>query len=134
MTIDAYCHTLCYALGLRSRDVAEIGGFSERFARDLVNGRRNWPDDMKQLLRDIDDDIDVIADVLVDTYKDEETATLVVFRKTKTLRNHFPDWPGRGAAKGGFSGPHSVAVMTAFDVLTEKGVDVSVRFFEEVVN
>ena len=40
---DARYAALTGALGLSPNDLAEIGGFSDRFARDLVAGRRARP-------------------------------------------------------------------------------------------
>lgn len=128
-----YFVALAWSLGLRSRDIAEIGGFSGRFARALLKGERPWPNDIAKALLEIDDDIDVIVDVLTQSARDGET-TFFIFKKTATLRKHFPKWPGRGHAKGGFNGPHYAAVVSARDVLNGENIETEVLFFEDAAN
>lgn len=129
---SAYYQALAWTLGLRSRDIAEIGGFTERYARDLLSGRvTKWPQDVRHALHQIDDDIDVIVDVLVDSARAGET-TLFVFKKNRNLRKRIPEWPGRGKAEGGFNGPHYAAVIAAHDVLLSDGIETDVQFFEDL--
>lgn len=117
------------ALGLSVNDLAEIGGFSDRFARDLVAGRRPFPTDVMAALDDLDDDSDVIvAEIIADVQ--EGAGAIWVFRTNAELRQHFPDWPGRGCAKGGFVGPHRIAALAAADQLAAEGIDVDLLFFE----
>lgn len=126
---DARYAALTGALGLTTRDLAEIGGFSDRFARDLVAGRRPFPQDIKNALDDLDDDSDVIVDEIVADVQ-EGAGGIWIFRSNQELRQHFPDWPGRGQAAGGFVGPHRIAALTAADILDGQGVEVDLIFFD----
>ena len=125
---DAYYPCLCSALSLSVNDLAEIGGFSDRFARDLVAGRRPWPADVCEALDLLDDDVDVMTDSLVADVE-EGLGAIFVYRTTVELRAHFRAWPGRGKAGGGFAGPHRVAAIAAHEALDERGIEVSLLFF-----
>lgn len=130
MTTDARYAALTGALGLSPRDLAEIGGFSDRFARDLVAGRKSFPQNVKDALDQIDDDCDVITDELVSDVQ-EGSAAIWIFRSNADLRRAFPDWPGRGEADGGFVGPHRIAALAAADILDAEGIEVELLFFDE---
>jgi hypothetical protein len=127
---DALYATLAHNLGLSSGDLAEIGGFSDRFARDLLAGRRPFPEDVQQALLDIQDDIDVLADSMEGDVEDGVQAAILVFRTNADLRKGFPAWPGRGKAAGGFVGPMGIAALTAWDSLRRNGIDVDILFAE----
>lgn len=127
---DARYAVLTGALGLSVNDLAEIGGFSDRFARDLVAGRRPFPQDVKDALDDLDDDNDVIVDEIVADVQ-EGAGAIWIFRTNAELRQYFPDWPGRGKAAGGFVGPHRIAALAAADILSDDfGIDADLLFFE----
>jgi len=126
---DALCATLANNLGLSSRELAEIGGFSERFARDLLAGRRPFPADVQQALLDIQDDIDVLTDS-IEADVEEGQGAIWMFGNTEDLRLHFPAMPGRGKAAGGFIGPFRIATLTAWDALKERGIDVDIVFHD----
>lgn len=126
---DARFAALTGALGLTVNDLAEIGGFSDRFARDLVSGRRPFPNDVRKALDDLDDDSDILVDEIIADVQ-EGAGAIWVFRSNAELRQHFPDWPGRGHAKGGFVGPHRIAALAAADQLNEDGVEVDLLFFD----
>lgn len=138
--IDALPATLTANLGLSARDLAEIGGFSDRFARDLLAGRRPFPADVFEALMDIQDDIDAMTDALIDTQDDIDAAlpgaadqgAIQVYRTNAELREHFRQWPGRGHAAGGFVGPHRIAALTAWETLRERGVDVGLSFMPAI--
>ncbi len=119
--------TLTSNLGLSSRDLAEIGGFSDRFSRDLLAGRRPFPRDVQEALLDIQDDIDVMADAIEEDVLDGAGA-IFVFRTNNELRELFPAWPGRGKALGGFVGPHRIAALTAWDAVQNMGIDIDILF------
>ena len=104
---NAHYATLAYYLGLRSKDLAEIGGFSDRYARDCLKGKAAFHNDLIKALQLIQDDIEVVVDVL------DELEVIIVYRTNNELREHFPEWPGRGHASGGFVGPHRIAAMMA---------------------
>ena len=124
----AYYPCLCSTLGLSVNDLAEIGGFSDRFARDLVAGRRPWPADVCAALDLLDDDVDVVTDSLVADVE-EGLGAIYVYRTTDELRAHFRAWPGRGKAAGGFAGAHRVAAIAAHGILDARGVEVDLLFF-----
>ena len=128
MLTDARYAALTGALGLSVKDLAEIGGFSDRFARDLVAGRRPFPHYVKDALDDLDDDSDVLVEEVIADVQ-EGAGAIWVFRSNDELRQHFPDWPGRGEAKGGFAGPHRIAALAAADQLAADGIDVDLMFF-----
>lgn len=124
---DALYATLSHNLGLSSRELAEIGGFSERFARDLLAGRRPFPRDVQQALLDIQDDVDVLTDS-IEADVDEGQGVIWMFGTSDDLRQHFPAMPGRGKAAGGFIGPFRIAALTAWDALKARGIDVDILF------
>lgn len=124
---DAYYPTLCAYLGLSTNDLAEIGGFSDRFARDLVNGRANWPEDLRAALDLLKDDVDVMVDAMVADIEAGSSA-IFVYRRNDDLRRNFTEWPARGHATGGFVGPHMVAAMCACDMADEDGIEVALLF------
>jgi len=126
---DARYAALTGALGLSVNDLAEIGGFSDRFARDLVAGRRPFPADVKDALDDLDDDSLVLVDEIIADVQ-EGAGAVWVFRSNADLRQHFPDWPGRGKAGGGFVGPHRIAALAAAEQLSAEGIDVDLIFYE----
>ncbi len=122
--------TLAHNLGLSSRELAEIGGFSHRFARDLLAGRRPFPADVAHALLDIRDDIDVLTDA-IEADVDEGEGVIWMYGDNAALRIARPDIPGRGAAAGGFIGPFRIAALTAWDALREQGVDVDILFRDQ---
>lgn len=126
---DARYAALTGALGLSVNDVAEIGGFSDRFARDIVAGRRPFPQDIRDALDDLNDDGDTLVDEIIADIQ-EGSAAIWIFRSNNELRQHFPDWPRRGHAKGGFVGPHRIAALAAADQLSSDGIDVDLIFFD----
>lgn len=124
---NAYYASLCLYLGLASKELAELGGFSDRFARDLLVGKRPFPQDVKDALDLLKDDVDVMVDAMVAQVQDGDGA-LFVFKNNDELRDLFPNWPARGAAKGGFVGPHRIAALEAKDALADEGIDVDLYF------
>lgn len=124
---DALYATLTHNLGLSSRELAEIGGFSDRFARDLIAGRRPYPADVQEALLDIQDDIDVLTD-LIEAEVEEGQGVIWMFGTNEELRTKLPAMPARGHAAGGFLGPYRIAALTAWDALCEQGIDVDILF------
>ena len=129
MSRNALPATLCANLGLSPRDLAEIGGFSERFARDLLSGKQAFPDDVYDALLLIQDDIDVMTDSLI-ADAEEGADVIWMFRDTAQMRALFPDWPSRGHAAGGFVGPYRIAALTAWSGVREQGFGVDLLFHE----
>jgi len=85
-TVDAAFAVLCSYLGLTARDLAEIGKFSERFARDLLAGRRSFPKDVQQALLDLRGLVPKIHEAL---YRDVLSGelTIYIFRTVEQLRS-----------------------------------------------
>ncbi len=109
---DAIYATMCSYLGLSARDVAEIGGFSDRFARDLLAGRRPFPSDTKQALFALHT---AFRDI-VRAGKNEVTRganLLYTYRTNEQLRasSAAANWPVVGAAEGAFVGPYRAAMF-----------------------
>ena len=126
-SIDAFWPVLVANLGLTPRDLAEIGGFSERFARDLLSGRKPFPEDVHAALEDIQDDIDVMTDSLVADIE-EGVRVIHVYRTNDEMRRLFPEWPGRGRATGGFVGPHRIAALGAWEHARDAEIPAVLRF------
>lgn len=126
---DGLYATLAMSMGLSSNDLAEIGGFSDRFARDLLAGRRPFPRDVQEALELMDDDIDVIVEML--TAFGTDHGSIPMPRTKEQLREAFPMIPGRGAAEGGFLGPFRVACMNARLDLSQNGNPVDIDFVED---
>lgn len=127
--MDARYAALTGALGLSTADLAEIGGFSARFARALVAGHRPYPSDVREALALLYADTDVMTDAIIADVE-EGAGGIFVFRANAELRAYFPQWPGRGKAAGGFVGPHRIAALAAADILDEKGIEVDILFHD----
>ncbi|WP_417538302.1 hypothetical protein [Marinomonas sp.] len=125
---NAFFATLTHTLGLSSRELAEVGGFSDRFARDLLAGRRPFPVDVQEAIQEIEEDIDVLTDSLVADVEEGE-AVIWMFGTNEELRAAFPQMPGRGQSTGGFIGPFRIAALTAREILNEQGIEVDILFY-----
>lgn len=126
-TPDAYASCLTASLGLSARELAEIGGFTDRHARDILAGNVPCPLDVIRALEDLQDDLDVVTDALV-VQVEEGSPVIMVWRDKDSLRENVPEWPGRGHAYGGFPGPHRIAALTALEALRDRGIDVDLVF------
>jgi hypothetical protein len=120
---------MCSYLGLSARDLAEIGGFSDRFARDLLAGRRPFPSDTKHTLEQLFHDLENITEALTLELNAGER-TVYVYRTNKQLRASplGSVLPARGKSAGGFTGPFRVAVLGAWRKLRDQGIDVELIF------
>lgn len=118
---DAAYATMCSYLGLSARDVAEIGGFSDRFARDLLAGRKPFPQDLKVSLFKLFGDFRTIVKAMKQEVRDGETI-FYIFRTNEQLRRSplGRTWPSVGKSSGGFVGPYRAA---AFEVFRWAGED-----------
>jgi hypothetical protein len=121
--------TMCSFLGLTARDLAEIGEFSERFARDLLAGRRPFPPDTQHALEQLLGDFDTITKTFILEFKEGEQ-TIYVYRTNEQLRASPVGrmWHARGKAAGGFVGPYRAAIFAAWRATLTKGVDVEIIF------
>lgn len=125
---NALYATLTHSLGLSSRDLAEIGGFSDRFARDLLAGRRPFPADVRDAIDAIQDDIDHLTKaILSDALNIEDV--IWIPGSTSDLRCLYPDIPARGAAEGGFIGPYRLAALAAWEKLLRTNVSRELFFW-----
>jgi hypothetical protein len=130
MQTNALYATFTHNLGLSSRELAEIGGFSDKFARDLLAGKRPFPPDVVEALHLLQDDIDVLTDGIVEDIHEGQGA-IWMYRTNADLRRH-TNIPGRGKAEGGFVGPYRIAALTARDALSDAGIDTVILFFDEL--
>lgn len=126
---DALYATLTANLGINSRELAEIGGFSDRFARDLLAIRRPFPADVQNALNDLQDDIDVLTDEM-EAAVAEGQGVIWMYRDNDDLRAARPDIPRRGKALGGLIGPYRLAALTAWDALKSQGIEVDILLAE----
>lgn len=124
----------CRALGLSTSDLAEIGGVSERSARNWLLGRdsrgyaRNVPNDVTEAIADLDDDLGVFEDAMIADV-DEGSAIILVHRTNEELRAAHPKIPGRGKAPGPFVGVEMIAALSAQHfLLSEKGIEVEIMW------
>ena len=122
--------TLAHNLGLSAREVAEIGGFSDRFARDLMAGRRPFPLYVAQALRDIKGDVGALT-AAIEADIAGGNRIIWMHGNNAALRAARPDIPGRGGAAGGFIGPFRIAALTAWDALGERGLDADILFRDQ---
>ena len=85
--VDAENVVLCSYLGLTARDLAEIGSFSERFARDLLAGRRPFPKGVQNTLHAVYCvDLPLIRQVMLEQAGTEDP-TIFIFRTLEQLRS-----------------------------------------------
>lgn len=125
---DALPAARAAALGLSSADLADLGGFSDRFSRDLLAGRRPFPQDVRVALEELQGDIAAIADWIVMDMQEAPTKRLPVYHTNAALRDEGPALPGRGAAAGGFAVIWAAAVVVAVERLRAAGHEVEVHF------
>lgn len=125
-SIDAYPATLAAALGLSSKALAEIGGFSDRYARDILSGKANCPADTLEALQLLQDDVDVLTDSFVaDAH--EGSPVIWIYGSNSDLRAS-TNIPARGKAAGSFVSIMKIAAITARDALDAEGIEVEIRF------
>ncbi len=132
---DAAYATMCSYLGLSARDVAEIGGFSDRFARDLLAGRKSFPQDTKVALFRLLEDFKTITEAMkADVHEGEQV--VYIYRTNEQLRASPVGaiWPAVGKAKGGFVGPYRAAAFEVYrwscDVTERQSTPISLVFAE----
>lgn len=104
--------TMCSYLGLSARDLAEIGGFSERFARDLLAGRKPFPVDTQKALKHLYDDVKEIIKFSMEEV-DKGEREFYIFRTNEQLRTSPAGaiWHPVGYAEGAFVGPYRAAMF-----------------------
>lgn len=125
-SINAYPATLAAALGLSSKALAEIGGFSDRYARDILSGKANCPADTLEALQLLQDDVDVLTDAMIADVH-EGSPVIWIYGSNGDLRAN-TNIPARGHSTGGFVSIMKIAAITARDALDEEGIEVEIRF------
>ena len=114
-------------LNLKPKEIAEIGGFSLRFAQALTAGKVAFPPDVVAALQQIDADVDTMQkDILLNYHNGEKR--LYIFQTNEDLRKHYPKWPGRGKASGPFVGPHRIATYHAWELIKQGNKEPDVLF------
>jgi hypothetical protein len=123
--MEATHAVLCSYLGLISRDLAEIGDFSERFARDLLAGRRPFPKDVQTKLLELRRYVAAIHEAL---YQEviEGSPTIYIYRTTQQLRR---SPVGRVWAEA-YLGPYRVAAFKVMQRCRRENRRVSLVFAE----
>lgn len=129
---DAVYVTLCSYLGLSARDLAEIGGFSDRFARDLLAGRRPLPQDVKKAIFDLYRDFEnIVKAAKADVMAGE--GGFYIYRTNEQLRlSPFGQALGRvGNSAASFVGPYRAAMFVVWEwAMRERNQIVSLDFAE----
>jgi|GEM_PF-2460656 len=123
--VDAANVVLCSYLGLTARDLAEIGGFSDRFARDLLAGRRPFPKDVQNTLRVLYADLANIQQVMIEQAATEDP-TIYIYRTREQLCSSPVGkiWPNA------YLGPYRVAAFEAVKKCNHEGRTIHLRFAE----
>lgn len=116
---------VCSYLGLTSRDLAELGSFSERFARDLLAGRRPFPKDVQMKLLELRRDVAAIREAM---YRDVVAGdpTVYIFRTNQQLRCSPVGqvWPKA------YLGPYRVAAFEVMQRCLRENHRISLVFAE----
>ena len=123
--LDAANAVACSYLGLTARDLAEIGCFSERFARDLLAGRRPFPNDVQDALRVLLQDVTTFQQVMFEQVLNEDR-TIYIYRTLEQLRSSpvGERWPNA------YLGPYRVAAFKVFERCNREGRAINLRFAE----
>ena len=123
--VDAANAVLCSYLGLTARDLAEIGSFSERFARDLLAGRRPFPKDVQNTLLALHADLAKIQQVMFEQAATEDP-TIYIYRTLQQLRSSPVGkiWPNA------YLGPYRVAAFEVMKKCNHEGKTIHLRFTE----
>jgi hypothetical protein len=121
--------TVCSFLGLSARDLAEIGDFSERFARDLLSGRRPFPPDTCVALEQQVLDWDAMRQAIMLEIQAGER-TFYIYRTNEQLRvspiGNALNATGKAAVA--FVGPYRAAIFAAWRDAQSKGIHVELVF------
>ena len=83
--MEASYAVVCSYLGLTARDLAEVGDFSERFARDLLAGRRPFPKDVQSKLVELRRYVAMILEAMYQDVVSGDT-TIYIYRTNQQLR------------------------------------------------
>ena len=120
---DASYAVLCSYLGLTARDIADIGGFSERFARDLLAGRKSFPKDVQAKLYELLKMIPALKQVMMEQADTPESTVYIYRTREQLLASHFGViWPE------GYLGPFRVAAFQAAKECYNGGRTLNLKF------
>lgn len=120
---DASYAVLCSYLGLTARDLADIGNFSERFARDLLAGRRSFPKDVQIKLVELLKMIPALKQVMMEQADTGEQTVYIHRSREQLLASHFGKiWPE------GYLGPYRVAAFQAAKQCSDEGRTLNLEF------
>lgn len=123
--LEATYPVICSYLGLTSRDLAEIGNFSERFARDLLAGRRPFPKDVQMKLLELRRYVAMNHEAM---YQDVVSGdpTIYIYRTNQQLRRSPVGqvWPKA------YLGPYRVAAFEVMERCNRENRSISLVFAE----
>ena len=123
--VEATYAVVCSYLGLTSRDLAEIGNFSERFARDLLAGRRPFPKDVQMKLLELRRYVAMIHEAMYQDVVSADT-TIYIYRTNQQLRRSPVGqvWPKA------YLGPYRVAAFEVMERCIRENRSISLVFAE----
>jgi hypothetical protein len=123
--VEATYAVVCAYLGLTSRDLAEIGNFSERFARDLLAGRRPFPKDVQIKLSELRQYVAMINEAMYRDVVSGDT-TIYIHRTNQQLRRSPVGqvWPKA------YLGPYRVAAFEVMERCIRENRRISLVFAE----
>lgn len=107
--MEASYAVVCSYFGLTARDLAEIGDFSERFARDLLAGRRPFPKYVQTKLLELRQYVAIVNEAMYRDVVSGDT-TIYIYRTNQQLRRS----PVGRVWSNAYLGPYRVA---AFEVM-----------------
>ena len=123
--LEATYAVVCSYLGLTSRDLAEIGNFSERFARDLLAGRRPFPKDVQMKLLELRRYVAMLHEAM---YQDVVSGdpTIYIYRTKQQLRRSPVGqiWPNA------YLGPYRVAAFEIMERCIRENYSIYLVFAE----
>ena len=123
--VEATYAVVCSYLGLTSRDLAEIGNFSERFARDLLAGRRPFPKDVQMTLLELRRYVAMIHEAMYQDVVSGDT-TIYIYRTNQQLRRS----PVGQVWSKAYLGPYRVAAFEVMERCIRENRQISLVFAE----
>ncbi len=123
--MEARYAVICSYLGISARDLAEIGEFSDRFARDLLAGRRPFPESVQTELQELRRYTSMIHEAM---YQDVVAGEpiIYIYRTIQQLRRSpvARVWPRP------YLGPYRVAAFQVMERCLNEGHKVRLVFAE----
>lgn len=123
--MEATYAVVCSYLGLTARDLAEIGNFSERFARDLLAGRRPFPKDVQMKLLELRRYVAMNQEAMYQEVLSGDP-TIYIYRTNQQLRRSPVGqvWPNA------YLGPYRVAAFQVMERCIRENRQISLVFAE----